>query len=177
MGAPRFPTTVLTGAGKGKTTAALGMAMRAVGHGMRVLMIQFLKGSREPGELTAAARLAPELEIRVMGLGWIDPDAARWTDEERKRVQEAWDTAREATMSGKYDMVILDEINYVVHYGGLAVEAVVELMRTKPSHVHLVLTGGKAPTEVVKVADLVTEMLAIKHPYASGVKAQRGVEY
>ncbi len=168
---------MFSGSGKGKTTAALGLALRAVGHGMRVLVVQFLKGRKDTGELAAAQRLAPELEIRVMGGGWVPTDAAQWSDEDRERVREAWDAAQWAIAGGKYDIVVLDEINYVVHYGAIPVGDVLRLLKSKPREVHVVLTGDHAPPEVVAAADLVTEMRCIKHPFDRGVKAQKGMEF
>lgn len=168
---------VHTGPGKGKTTAALGLAMRAVGSGLRVLMVQFIKGSWHYGELDAAEMLGKDkLTIRPMGRGFvklggeIDP-------EDKKAAEEAWAFAREKLFSGEYDMIILDEVNYAINYGLLPVGPVVEALKQKPEMVHVVLTGRSAPAEIVEVADTVTEMREVKHAYQKGIEAQRGIEY
>lgn len=168
---------VHTGPGKGKTTAALGLAFRAVGDGLKVLMVQFLKGSWHYGELDAAQWLGPDkFVIRPMGKGFvklggeIDP-------EHRQAAEEAWAFAREKIFSGEYDMIILDEINYAISYGLLPLAPVLAALQQKPERVHLVLTGRTAPAEIIEVADLVTEMREIKHPYQKGIEAQRGIEY
>jgi len=168
---------VHTGPGKGKTTAALGLAMRAVGSGLRVLMVQFIKGSWHYGELDAAEMLGPDtLTIRPMGRGFvklggeIDP-------EDQKAAEEAWAFAREKLFSGEYDMIILDEINYALNYGLLSVGPIVEALKHKPERVHVVLTGRSAPAEIVEAADTVTEMREVKHAYQKGIEAQRGIEY
>ena len=168
---------VHTGPGKGKTTAALGLAMRAVGSGLRVLMVQFIKGSWHYGELDAAEMLGKDkLTIRPMGRGFvklggeIDP-------EDQKAAEEAWAFCREKLFSGEYDMIILDEINYAINYGLLPVGPVVEALKQKPEMVHVVLTGRSAPAEIIEVADTVTEMREVKHAYQKGIEAQRGIEY
>lgn len=165
---------VNTGDGKGKTTAALGLALRAVGHGMRVLMVQFIKANDKTGEVKAAARLAPELTVKVMGRGFVFEG---WSDEDRAAAQEAWEFGKAAIDSGQYDMVILDEINYVLDEGIIEPGLVLDALSRRPSALHVVLTGRHAPAEIVKTADVVTEMLAIKHPFEKGVKAQKGIEY
>jgi cob(I)alamin adenosyltransferase len=167
---------VHTGPGKGKTTAALGLAFRAVGSGLRVLMVQFLKGSWHYGELDAAAAFGNRFVIRPMGKGFVklggelDPEHVR-------AAEEAWSFAREKLFSREYDMIILDEINYAVSYGLLPVEPVVEALKQKPEEVHVVLTGRNAHAAIVELADLVTEMREIKHQYQKGIEAQRGIEY
>jgi cob(I)alamin adenosyltransferase len=177
MTSPRVPERhglliVHTGDGKGKTTAALGMALRAIGHGMKVLVVQFIK-AEETGEVRAAERLAPELTIRVMGRGFV---FGEWTDEDRQAARDAWDFARSAIASGEYGMVILDEINYVLAERVIEPAVALEAIVARPAGVHVILTGRKAPPEVVKAADLVTEMLAIKHPFEQGIGAQKGIE-
>ena len=164
---------VHTGDGKGKTTAALGLALRAVGHGMRVLVVQFIKADDQTGEVRAAGRLAPELTIKVMGRGFVFDE---WTDEDRKAAREAWEFARSAIVSGEDHMVILDEINLVLADQVIAAADVLEALGDRPSHVHVILTGRNAPPELVQAADLVTEMLQIKHPFEEGVGAQKGIE-
>lgn len=168
---------VHTGTGKGKTTAALGLALRAAGYGFRTLMIQFIKGTWRYGELDAADMLAPLVDIVPMGKGFIRMDQGGPSDEDRKAVTEAWDFAKARIQSGGYEMIILDEITYVMDYGLLEVKDVLEVLRTKPKTLHLVLTGRNAPPEIIEAADLVTEMKEIKHPYQQGVKAQKGIEF
>jgi cob(I)alamin adenosyltransferase len=169
---------VYTGDGKGKTTAALGMAVRAVGRGFAVLMIQFIKGSWHYGELDGVKALAPALEITAGGRGFVGIlDDRLPFEEHRKAALETLAFAREQVLSGKYDLVILDEINNAVKGGLLPVEAVLELLDVRPADLHLVLTGRAAHASVLERADLVTEMREIKHPYQQGILAQVGVDY
>lgn len=170
-------TMVFTGSGKGKTTAAMGMAFRAAGHGLKTLMIQFIKGSWHYGELDAARRLAPHFEIRPMGKGFIRFDRTGPDPEDMQAVRDAWEVFRQEMASGEYQMIILDEINYVIHYGLLPAEEVIRTLKAKPEGVHLVLTGRNAHPGIVEIADLVTEMNEIKHPFQTGIKAQKGVEF
>jgi len=165
---------VYTGEGKGKTTAALGLAFRASGYGMKVLMVQFLKGAWHYGELDAA-KMIKNIEIIPMGEGftWVMHDRER----EAKKAKEAWQFAREKIASSQYGMIILDEINYALSYGYLDVDEVAEFIAKKPPKLHLVLTGRNAPQKIVDLADLVTEMREIKHPYRKGVTGQKGIEY
>ncbi|MGQ9627400.1 MAG: cob(I)yrinic acid a,c-diamide adenosyltransferase [Anaerolineae bacterium] len=166
---------VYTGEGKGKTTAALGLAMRAVGHGMRVIIIQFLKGEWPTGERKAAQMLSPWLEIVPMGKGFT------WQHEtlngDIAAVSEAWQRCKEAMDSGRYDMVIMDELNYVIHYGFLPVEEVIEALRARPPALHVVLTGRDAHPQLLALADIVTEMRSIKHIFEQGGKAIKGIEF
>ena len=164
-----------TGSGKGKTTAALGLAFRAVGQGMPVFMVQFIKGNWPYGELEAAKRFENLLTIRPMGEGftWDTKNPER----DRQKAREAWEMGKNAAISGKYPMVIFDEINYVLTYGSLPVSEVAEFLRNKPKDLHVVLTGRDAPQELIDLADLVTEMRDIKHPYEKGIKAQKGIEF
>ena len=166
---------VYTGEGKGKTTAALGLALRAVGQGMRVLMIQFIKGTWKYGELEGAKRLAPDFEIRQMGRGFTwetrDPEG------DARAAREVLSHAREAILSGQYNVVILDEINYAIDLGQLELEPVLELIRQKPPALHLVLTGRNAKPEIIEIADLVTEMKEIKHPFQKGILAAKGIDF
>ncbi len=166
---------VHTGDGKGKTTAALGIALRAVGHKMKVKMIQFIKGKWRSGELEAAELLTPYLEITPMGRGftWDEKDIG----EDRKAAAEAWELSKKVIFSGDYDIVILDEINYAIAYKLLDVENVLEVLKRKPENLHLILTGRKAHPAIMDIADLITEMKTIKHPFEEGVKAQRGIEF
>ncbi|MEO5657981.1 MAG: cob(I)yrinic acid a,c-diamide adenosyltransferase [Nitrospiria bacterium] len=166
---------VHTGNGKGKTTAALGLALRGIGYGWRILMVQFIKGNWHYGELEAAARLAPELTIRPMGEGftWDTKDPAR----DAAKARECWEFGVQAARSGEYRMVIFDEINYVLAYGYLPVEEVLTFLASKPPSLHVVLTGRDAPKALQEAADTVTEMREIKHAFAVGVKAQQGIEF
>lgn len=168
---------VHTGNGKGKTTAALGMALRAWGQGMRVLVIQFIKGGWKYGELAAAQQLGPRFVIRQMGEGFVKGANQEEALEHRQAAAEAFKAAAEAMAAGQWDMIILDEINYALHYGLIPLEEVLALLNKKPAALHLILTGRNAAAEVIERADLVTEMKAIKHPYQKGVKAQKGIEF
>ncbi|MCL2336107.1 MAG: cob(I)yrinic acid a,c-diamide adenosyltransferase [Firmicutes bacterium] len=168
---------VFTGNGKGKTTAALGMALRAWGQGMKVLMIQFIKGGWKYGELKAAEQLGPGFEMRQMGEGFVKDVAGEGLETHLVTAQKALAEARRDVGGAGYDMIILDEINYAVHYELVELADVLELIRSKPPGLHLVLTGRNAAPEVMELADLVTEMKEIKYPYASGVKARKGIEY
>lgn len=168
---------VFTGNGKGKTTAAMGTAFRAVGQGLKVLMIQFIKGSWHYGELDSARMLGDSFEIRVMGRGFVKVGAEKPDPEDIRLAQEAWKAAVEAMQSGKYDMLILDEINYAVHYGMVPIGSVLEGLGARPEHLHVICTGRNAHPALVDAADLVSEIKEIKHPYQKGILAQRGIEY
>jgi cob(I)alamin adenosyltransferase len=170
-------TLVFTGNGKGKTTSSLGMAFRAWGQGMRILVLQFIKGGWKYGELKAAEALGERFEMRQAGKGFImDMDEEKMA-EHRKAASEALKNAEEEMASGKYDMIILDEINYAISYGLVDKDEVIKLVKNKPLQLHLVLTGRDVQPEIVELADLVTEMKEIKHPFAQGIKAQKGVEF
>jgi cob(I)alamin adenosyltransferase len=164
-----------TGDGKGKTTAALGTALRAVGNGMRVLMLQFIKGSSTYGELEAVKAFGDKFVLRQMGRGFVKVGGAE--AEDVRLVEAAWAEAREAINGGEWDMVILDEINYAISYGMLDAAVVAETLRGKPERVHVILTGRSADPRLVELADTVTEMREVKHAYQKGIKAQRGIEY
>jgi cob(I)alamin adenosyltransferase len=168
---------VFTGNGKGKTSAAMGMALRAVGQGLKVLMIQFIKGSWHYGELDAARMLGDAFEIRVMGRGFVKVGTEKPDPEDVRMAQEAWEAAVAAMHSGKYDMLILDEINYAIHYGMLPIDSVTEGLARRPEHVHVICTGRNAHLRLLDAADLVSEIKEIKHPYQKGILAQRGIEY
>jgi cob(I)alamin adenosyltransferase len=174
---PRGLVVVYTGDGKGKTTAALGMALRAVGHGLRVLVIEFLKGKLPSGERAAAKRLAPELTIVAAGGGFVSAHADEWPGSVRAAVREGWRLASEAALSGEYDLVVLDELNCVVDYGAITVDEVLALIARRPPHVHVVLTGRRAHRRLLRAADLVTHVRSTKHPFTRGVRAQEGIEY
>jgi cob(I)alamin adenosyltransferase len=166
-----------TGPGKGKTTAALGTALRAVGNGMRVLMLQFLKGSWHYGELDAVAVFGPNFVLKQMGRGFVKIGGAETDPEDIRMVEAAWAEAREAIYSGEWDMVILDEINYAIGYKMLDPAVVAEALRGRPEMVHVILTGRNAHPLLVELADTVTEMREVKHAYEKGILAQLGIEY
>jgi cob(I)alamin adenosyltransferase len=166
-----------TGPGKGKTTAALGTALRAVGNGMRVLVLQFLKGSWHYGELDAVEAFAGKFVLKQMGRGFVKVGGAETDPEDIRLVEAAWAEAREAIYSGEWDMVILDEINYAIGYKMLDPAIVAEALRGKPEMVHVILTGRNAHPLLVELADTVTEMREVKHAYEKGILAQRGIEY
>ncbi len=170
-----------TGSGKGKTTAALGTALRAVGCGMKVLVLQFIKGSWHYGELDAADAFGPNFAgnfvIRQMGRGFVKIGGAEADPEDIRLVHAAWEEARAAINSGEWDMVVLDEINYAISYGMLDAEVVAEALRSRPEMVHVILTGRSAHPLLVELADTVTEMREVKHAYQKGILAQRGIEY
>ena len=169
---------VYTGPGKGKTTCALGTAFRAVGQGLRVLMVQFIKGSWHYGELDTAKMLGDEkFEIRPMGRGFVKVGGAETDPEDIRLAEECWETGREAIYSGKYDLVILDEINYTIGYKMLDATKVAEALKGRPEQVHVICTGRNAHPLLVEQADLVTEMKEVKHPYTKGILAQRGIDY
>jgi len=169
---------VYTGSGKGKTTCALGAALRAVGQGLRVLMVQFIKGSWHYGELDAAKMLGDDkFEIRPMGRGFVKIGGAETDPEDIKLAEQCWQAGRDAIHSGRYDLVILDEINYVISYKMLDAEKIVEALRGRPERVHVICTGRNAHPQLVELADLVTEMKEVKHPYSKGILAQRGIDY
>jgi cob(I)alamin adenosyltransferase len=166
-----------TGPGKGKTTAAMGTALRAVGNGMRVLMLQFLKGSWHYGELDAVEAFGGRWVMKQMGRGFVKIGGAETDPEDIRMVEEAWDEARTAILSGEWDMVVLDEINYAIGYKMLDPEKVAATLREKPEMVHVILTGRNAHPVLVELADTVTEMREVKHAYQKGILAQRGIEY
>jgi cob(I)alamin adenosyltransferase len=177
-----------TGPGKGKTTAALGTALRAAGNGMRVLILQFLKGSWHYGELDAAAALngalnsghAPggeQFVIKQLGRGFVKVGSAETDPEDIRLVQVAWEESAAAIMSGDWDLVVLDEINYAIGYHMLDPEVVADVLKEKPEMVHVILTGRNAHPILVELADTVTEMREVKHAYQRGILAQRGIEF
>lgn len=168
---------VNTGPGKGKTTAAMGTALRAVGQGMRVLMLQFLKGSWHYGELDAVQAFGDKFVMKQMGRGFVKVGSEKPDAEDVRMVEDAWGEAEQAMQSGSWDLVILDEINYAISYGMLDPAKVVEGLKKKPEMVHVILTGRNAHPTIVELADTVTEMRQVKHAYEKGVMAQRGIEY
>jgi cob(I)alamin adenosyltransferase len=168
---------VNTGPGKGKTTAAMGTALRAVGQGMRVLMLQFLKGSWHYGELDAVKAFGNNFLMRQMGRGFVKVGTEKPDPEDVRMVEEAWSEAERAILSAEWDLVILDEINYAISYGMLDPGKVADSLKNKPDLVHVILTGRNAHPKIVELADTVTEMRQVKHAYEKGVMAQRGIEY
>ena len=169
---------VYTGGGKGKTTAALGMALRGVGYGHKVCMIQFIKGSWHYGEMNSSKRLVPEFELVAAGKGFVGIlDDTSPKEEHEKYAEEAIEICKEKILSEEYDLIILDEINYAVNLGLIKSSSVVELIKIKPKELDLVLTGNHAKEEIIELADLVTEMKEIKHPFKSGKKAKKGIDF
>ena len=169
---------VYTGGGKGKTTAALGMALRAVGYGHKVCMIQFIKGSWHYGEMDSSKKLAPEFELVAIGKGFVGIlDDTSPKEDHEKYAEEAIKICKDKILSDKYDLIILDEINYAVNLGLINIKSVMDLIKLKPKKLDLVLTGNHAKEEILKLADLVTEMKEIKHPFQSGIKAKKGIDF
>jgi len=169
---------VYTGGGKGKTSAALGLVLRAVGYNHKVCMVQFVKGSWHYGELDSAKRLAPEFEMITAGKGFVgilDDKSPR--EDHVKAANDTLMISREKIASGKFDVVILDEINYAIQLELLKLDDVIDLIKSKPAELDLVLTGNHAAKEVIELADLVTEMKEIKHPFKSGLKAKKGIDF
>jgi cob(I)alamin adenosyltransferase len=166
---------VYTGNGKGKTTASLGLAVRAAGHGLKTVIIQFMKGWIDYGELKGVAMLSPLVTIHQAGRDtFVDRESP--DPEDIRLARDGWELAKETILDGKADIVVLDEINCAVDFGLLPVGEVLDLLRRKPDGMEIVLTGRGAPEEIVAAADLVTEMREIKHYYAKGIDARVGVE-
>jgi cob(I)alamin adenosyltransferase len=155
----------------------MGTALRAVGNGMRVLMLQFLKGSWHYGELDAVQAFGANFILKPMGRGFVKVGGAEIDPEDMRLVQVAWAEALQAIYSGDWDMVVLDEINYAIGYGMLDPVVVAEALRGRPEMVHVILTGRNAHPLLVELADTVTEMREVKHAYQKGILAQRGIEY
>lgn len=166
-----------TGPGKGKTTAALGTAFRAAGNGMRVLILQFLKGSWHYGDLDSAQMMGEDFVIKQMGRGFVKVGGAETDPEDIRMVEAAWEEAAAAILSGDWDLVVLDEINYAIGYKMLDPEKVADVLRQRPEMVHVILTGRNAHPVLVELADTVTEMREVKHAYEKGILAQRGIEF
>lgn len=167
---------VHTGNGKGKTTAALGMVLRSLGHGYKVAIVQFIKGAWEPAEKAVLSRWEDQLEFYAMGEGFT------WETQDRERdiqkAKEAWEKGLEFIRNADYNLVLLDEINVALKLGYLSVPTILAGLAEKPDDSHVILTGRGAPDELIEMADLVTEMTLIKHPFRDrGVKAQPGIEY
>lgn len=166
---------VYTGNGKGKTSAAFGAALRAVGQGMKVYIIQFIKGGFDYGELHSVKHL-PNLKLTAFGRGRFITEATP-PKEDLQKAREGFELAEKVVDSGEYDIVVLDEINVVINLKMISVDKVVKLVKSKPKHVELILTGRNAPAQIIEVADLVTEMKEVKHPYAQGTPSRKGIEY
>ncbi|MEM7591645.1 MAG: cob(I)yrinic acid a,c-diamide adenosyltransferase [Cyanobacteria bacterium P01_A01_bin.83] len=167
---------VNTGNGKGKTTAALGMVMRSLGHGYKVAIVQFIKGAWEPAEKAVLEKWEDQLKFHAMGEGFT------WETQDRERDIEkataAWSTSLEYIVNPEYRLVLLDEINIALKLGYLDIDTVIEGLARKPEDSHVILTGRGAPDQLIAIADLVTEMSLIKHPFREqGVKAQPGIEF
>ena len=166
---------VFTGNGKGKTSAALGAVLRALGHDLRVYIVFFMKGKYPYGEFKTLPKL-PNVDVASFGLRClIDP--SNINPEEIEQAKLALSAAREAMLSGNYDMVVLDEVNVAVHFKLIELDEVVRLIGDKPQNVELILTGRYADAKLIELADLVTEMVKLKHPYDKGVSARKGIEY
>jgi cob(I)alamin adenosyltransferase len=166
---------VHTGKGKGKSTAAFGMVFRAIGHGFPVGIVQFVKGAWGTGERDVLEKFPELVTIRAMGEGFT------WDTQDRQRdlaaARAAWEQAKEMIADPRYKMVLLDELNIVLRYDYLPLDEVLDVLRNKPRDLHVIVTGRNAKDELIEIADLVTEMTEIKHPFRSGVKAQAGVEF
>ena len=163
---------VHTGDGKGKTTAALGLAIRAFGAGLKVLILQFIKGKKVSGEMNALSQLG--IEIRRLGLGFVTKENF---DEQKQSARSAIELARAEILSGTWDLIILDEINYAVKFGLVDTQEILSLLEIRPPELHLVFTGRDALPELIAAADLVTEMKLVKHPFQKGISAQAGIEF
>lgn len=166
---------IFTGDGKGKTSAAIGAVVRALGHGLRVYISFFMKGDYPSGERDILSRL-DNVTVENFGTkGFVD--RANIKPEEREQAKRGLDAARKAMLSGNYDLVVLDELNLAVAWKLVELDEVLKLIESKPEGVELIITGRQADSKLIKAADLVTEMLKIKHPYDEGVKARKGMEY
>lgn len=167
---------IYTGNNKGKTTAALGLTLRAVGHGYRVFILQFMKGRQDYGELQGLKRLEPECRLEQYGSpGWVFKGQAEEND--RREARAGLERAREIMLSGEWDIVILDEIINAIWFELIPEEEVIELLTQKPEQVEMIMTGRNASPQLIEKAHLVTEMVDIKHPYELGIQARKGIEY
>jgi cob(I)alamin adenosyltransferase len=166
---------VHTGKGKGKSTAAFGMVFRALGHGFRVGVVQFVKGVWQTGERVVLEKFPEQVTMKAMGEGFT------WETQDRTRdvaaARKAWEEAKAMIADPSYRMVLLDELNIVLRYDYLPLDEVVQVLKSKPADTHVIVTGRNAKDEIIEIADLVTEMEFVKHPFRSGVKAQAGIEF
>jgi len=168
-----------TGTGKGKTTAALGMTVRAAGHGQKVLILQFIKGAWKTGESRFIKKLAPEIEMMQLGKGFfrIEDGKVKITPRDREEAREAFKIASDKIMSGKYDLIVLDEIINILAYDLIESQELISLLKGRPPGLSVVLTGRGAPKELIDAADTVSEIKEIKHAYSKGIEAKKGIEY
>ncbi|MBN2401265.1 MAG: cob(I)yrinic acid a,c-diamide adenosyltransferase [Spirochaetes bacterium] len=164
-----------TGNGKGKTTSALGLALRSLGHQLPVCMIQFIKGSWDYGELKSSERFKDILDYFVVGHGftWKTDNI----EEDKKAARDGWELAKSVISEAKHHLIILDELTYALNYGMIDITEAVFVFKHKPEDMHIMITGRNAPSEIIEIADLVTEMKEIRHPYKSGIEAQKGIEW
>lgn len=166
---------VHTGKGKGKSTAAFGIVFRALGHGQKVAVVQFVKGAWETGEAAALKRFKDDVDVYIMGEGFT------WETQDRERdinaAKAAWEKAKELILDDQHQIVLCDELNIVLRYDYLPVEEVIAVLEQKPGWKHVIVTGRNAKDELIDLADLVTEMTMVKHPFRDGVKAQKGIEF
>ena len=169
---------VFTGNGKGKTTAALGQALRSVGNGKKIKMVQFIKGPWESGEDKSVKKLAPDFELVKGGIGFVGIlDDKHPRSDHEEAVRKTWKICKDAAESGKYDMVIMDEINVALDLKLIDAEEVKSFLESVPKNIDLILTGRSAPEWLIDMADLVTEMKDVRHPYNDGAKAKKGIEF
>jgi cob(I)alamin adenosyltransferase len=166
---------VFTGNGKGKTTAAVGTIVRAAGYGLKVFLVSFMKGKYAYGEYETLSHI-PNVEIAQFGLRKFS-DPANIKSEEKEQAEAALEAARKAITSGSYDLVVLDEVNVALSFNLISLDKVIKLIEEKPPRVELILTGRYAANKILEIADLVTEMVKVKHPFDKGVKARKGIEY
>lgn len=178
-GDDRGQIIINTGNGKGKTTAALGMAVRAAGHGQKILILQFIKGAWKTGEEKALKRLAPHIELMQLGKGFykIEDGKVKISPGDREEAARAFRTAREKIMEGRHDIIILDEIINLVAYGLIDTGELIRLLQERPGSMSVVLTGRGAPEELMEIADTVSEIKEIKHAYSKGIRAKKGIEF
>lgn len=166
---------VNTGKGKGKSTAAFGLVFRSLGHGHKIGIVQFVKGAWETGERDILERFSDQVTFKTMGEGFT------WETQDRQRdiaaAKTAWEEAKKMIADPSYNLILLDELNIVLRYDYLPLEEVIETLQAKPEMTHVVVTGRNAKDELIEIADLVTEMTQIKHPFRAGVKAQTGIEF
>lgn len=172
---PKGLIIINTGNGKGKTTAAIGQAIRACGQGLKVCIIQFIKGKWQTGEAKAINKLPVDIELHTLGTGFTWDAASR--EEVTEAARQAWDFAKDKILSDDFDLVVLDELTYLIGYAILTEQDVLDVLSSKPEKLHIVITGRDATAGLIDHADLVTEMREIKHPYKQGISARKGIEF